>query len=364
MFRSPGFSKRDPNGKSSPPEYGEVHGTRLFPKGQGPTGYAVTGLAARCDWVVMTDCGIDNYQIIGDLKNQPKTVFLSLRSLFHALPCFINNVLPLIHQPFVLITGSEDFTLPNQVDRRWRGSNHEESLKIQQLIQDDRLIHWFIENRDEALPKTSSIPLGHVYGHRPHLEFTQLERVDRTGQRKLNVLCAHRVREGEQWEQRKTVSALAGDVTWPSTTVPTSELPYPEFQEMVRAHRFTLCVSGGGLDPSPKVWTTIANGSIPIIRSTTLDDSYCQLPLVIVNDWNSRCVTSTLLDQWATALSPLYESLSVRRQVLLRLGLDYWWAQILEKLSIPVPQGKSCRKKLIDRNTLPKTLAILGEDLL
>ena len=52
-----------------------MHNTRLFPKGKGAESYRLTGIAALCDWAIMTDSHQSDVSVRGDLSKPPRTVF-------------------------------------------------------------------------------------------------------------------------------------------------------------------------------------------------------------------------------------------------------------------------------------------------
>lgn len=309
-----------------------IHNTRLFPKGSGATAYRLTGIAARCDWAIMTDRHEDEACLHGDTSSQPRTVFLSLRSLFSAIPYFYHEILPNISEAFVLVSGSEDITIPNQVDKRWRPHTIEEKALIHKIVTDDRVIHWFIENRDVALPKTSTLPVGYVLENESKHVETIHSPLLKIKDKPLKVLCAHRVRDGSQWEVRKNLTAFCNERFQNFSTVLTAELSELNFLQQIREHPFILCAQGGGLDPSPKAWLSIANGSIPIIKSSTLNDAYSQLPVVIIDEWNDSNLNVENLQRWVKELSPFYDDPTLRSEVLDKLSLNYWWKKIENKI--------------------------------
>ncbi len=308
----------------------QILNTRLFPKRKGVKAYNLTGIAARCDWAIMTDRKTEEGFVKGALDKSPKTVFLSLRSLFAALPYFYNEILPKIYEPFVLITGSEDITLPNQIDARWRVFNHDEREIIRLILDDYRLIHWFAENLDEENDKMSAIPLGYVFVNNES-EWIEIEEpVSLLKDRPLRVFCSHRVREGPQWEPRRLVTNLCKNEFSRFVTVCDRKIDSNTFKQQVKNHPFTLCVQGGGLDPSPKAWMAIVNGSIPIIKSSPLDKAYSQLPVVIINEWNKEALSLTKLSSWLNVLAPYYNNKILRKKVVFRLSMDFWWKKIID----------------------------------
>lgn len=307
-----------------------VLSTRLFPKGQGPDAYRLTGLAARCDWVVLSDPGEHDPPAVlrKNAAGSPRTVFLSLRAPFAALACFHNEVLPRIRTDFVLVSGSEDVTLPNQRDRRWRRFDEREQAMINAILAHPRLRHWFIENRDEVLPRTSSLPLGYVFmrGESDLVEVPPL--ASPFAERPLRVFCAHRERAGAQWDTRRRVSALCRREWSGVVDLFEEELPSEQFRQALRRYPFALCVQGGGLDPSPKAWLALVEGTIPIIRSSALDDAYAGLPVAIVDDWRAAALGPERLADWRARLSPWFDQPALRAEVLRKLTLDYWWEQV------------------------------------
>lgn len=312
-----------------------LQNTRLFPRGMGASCYRLTGIAERCDWSILTDSTKNYVSLRGDFSKPPRTLFLSLRSYFHALPYFYEEVLPNIKNRFVLITGSEDMTVPNQIDSRWRSFNAGEKKLIANIINDERVIHWFAENRDEDRSKMSTLPVGYVFtpDASNSVAFPRPDILVRN--RPLKVLCAHRVRKGRQWEVRRKLTQLCNERFQNLSTVFAEEIPEESFQQQVRQHPFVLCAQGGGLDPSPKAWYCIANGSIPIIKSSTLDDAYSQLAVAFVDDWHEDCLSLGQLKAWIEKLAPHYDNDQLRAQMLDRLTLDFWWNKIVEVANSP-----------------------------
>lgn len=306
------------------------HSTRLFPKNHGATAYAITGIAAYCDWILLSDCsGLRTYLHHNRNTNNPRFIFLSLRSPFDAIQTFAQEVLPQLGQPFILISGSEDITLPKQTDTRWRKYNKAEAEMIDLIMNHSLLEHWYIENLDsDTHPRCSPLPLGMVFPHGAVAEVT-VPSVPALSTRSLNVFCSHRHREGPQWQPRRDVSALARSTTWREfCTVLDDEISETDFQSELKRHSFVLCVEGGGLDPSPKAWESILHGAIPIIRKTALARAYGHLPVVMVDQWNINSISISRLKAWRNILSPWYDDPERRREVLKRLSIDYWWKAI------------------------------------
>lgn len=307
----------------------EAHQTRLFPKNQGADKYIINGIAARCDWVVLSDLQAPKTMLVKRRALAPKTVFLSLRAPFVAIRYFFSEVLPQLTAPFMLISGSEDVTVPNQLDKRWRVFNDEERAMIEGILAHPNLIHWYAENLDDASqPGMSPLPLGLVH----HESDATPDLVDATPvplkNRSNTVLCAHRIRQGDQWALRQQVSELA-TTHWASfCRVIEEEVSLEHYFAVLHQHSFVLCVEGGGIDPSPKAWHALLNGTIPIICSPGLRAAYKKFPVVFVDDWSADSLNEAMLVKWKEVLQPWYDEPILRQQVMYKLGLDYWWDTI------------------------------------
>lgn len=309
----------------------EVWSTRLFPKGQGAQGYRLTGAAARCDWVVLSDHVAPHAgeRIHPDAPASPRTVFLSLRRAEPAIEYFASQVLPRITAPFTLLSGSEDVTTPHQTDHRWPPYPPAILAAIDEILAHPMLIAWWTENLDDAShPKLGPMPLGLLPadGRSPMAERLDFQPLD---QRPLSVLCAHRHREGPQWEPRRQVSAIAATAWAQWTHSPADELDEPAFLRLLSSHAFVLCVEGGGLDPSPKAWLSLLHGAIPIIRKSPTSAAYHGLPVIIIDDWQADMVTAEKLEAWRRELSGTFQrGANWRQHWFDRLSQDYWWNRL------------------------------------
>ena len=180
------------------------------------------------------------------------------------------------------------------------------------------------------LKNSRTLPVGYVFKQEPSniVKLTPPEAA--ITDRPLKIFCAHRVRDGEQWDERRYLTKLCRQKFSGFATVCEDEISEIEFERQVRQHPFVICAAGGGLDPSPKAWRSIANGSIPIIKSSVLEDAYAQLPVAFVDDWTADCLSEEKLRAWLNELAPYYTPGPLRAETLNKLSLDYWWGRILE----------------------------------
>jgi hypothetical protein len=248
-----------------------------------------------------------------------------LRSPLHAIEYFHAEVLPTIREPFVLVTGSEDVTVPLQTDVRWPRFDAEQRRQLDRIRRDERVIRWFAENLDSWGTGLTPMPTGIVPPPSDALvpELPSFSEAD-----PRSVLCAHRIRPGAQWSKRRSMSKICRVFGDSNCTVIEHEVPYAQFIDSLQRHAFVLCVEGGGLDPSPKAWTALLHGCIPIVRESPTTDAYRDLPVVFTRSWDERAIEPAWLEEEYDRLRPWFESASGRARLRERLTLRYWWGKV------------------------------------
>lgn len=305
-----------------------IHSTRLFPVRLGAHQYKITGIASKCDWVVLSDLKQPHIELRKQRNSQrPETIYLSLRAPIHALNYFVRFVLPSLTHPFILISGSEDFTLPRQIDKRFLDRNTLAHRYVNIILNHQFLRHWTVENLDDNQhPKLRPLPLGMLLEHsKDNEDVIEIPDTANLLSRPLRALSAHRVRAHAQWDTRKRVTKLVKQDWSDWCTSLESEISEDKYLKLQGKYSFVLCVEGGGLDPSPKAWQAILHGAIPIIKKNALSQCYQQLPVIFIDDWNANALSHQKLEQFRSKLSYYYDTEAGRRDTLKRLSLDYWW---------------------------------------
>jgi hypothetical protein len=89
----------------------------------------------------------------------------------------------------------------------------------------------------------------------------------------------------------------------------------------LREHPFTLCVEGGGIDPSPKAFEALRQGSIPIIKNSPLADAYRRFPVLVVEDWLEESLSYDFLLTENDRIRGLWPDWFL---VTERMKLSYW----------------------------------------
>lgn len=276
------------------------------------------------------DWSLTRYGFQGDLSNQPSIIFL--KAVPECLDLFLLHYLPLIQAStrFVLVTGDADTTLPQQVDQRF--PDYVASglqRRLLKLTEDPRLLHWYAENLDTPLAGVTPIPLGYFNrdGHGIFQQIVTDAAPISIRKRPLKAFCAHYVRKGPQWDNRRKVTLLAKD-NWREFVDVHEEIPNHEFFSTLEKYPFVICVGGGGLDPSPKAWTALLAGAIPIIERNPTTAAYTDLPVAYVDSWEAQSLDAAKLQSWIEELHPHFTDPVRRRSVLERMSMASWLRRI------------------------------------
>lgn len=257
-----------------------------------------SGFAARCSWVVGCRHGVQRYANMtfifmtyrfacltghwgvinkftawGSLDRLPTTIFVQAE----LVATFYRRILPCLPSSarFVLLTGDHDGTTPNQLDVRYKKDLT--PAEWRSMLDDRRIVHMFIEHLDDATAlraRVTSLPLGlnplEFASNNPDdvLSAVAWPTPGTLQQRPLRALQCDRVYTSAdqimQFEERKRVAALCLSSSWSSLCDSRANIPIGSFFTTIQEYPFLLCVHGGGLEPSPKAWTALLAGVIPV----------------------------------------------------------------------------------------------------
>jgi hypothetical protein len=285
----------------------------------------LSGLALKCDWFIHTN----NILNITNTE-KPKLIFISNYIGNITIPYFVNNILPNITWNIKIIIASEDFTFPEgDKDDRLNYFNDKKDI-VNNLINNKYVKYIFVENLDTLNPKLVPIPLGILHNMKVDYNLF-MDQKDLT-LRDIKVFCCHRIREdgSKQWDKRKEVTKLCLS-EWKDIVYYKDVMDENEFKNTLLNSQFVICVNGGGIDPSPRVWQALLCGCIPIIQKSTLDEAYSRFPLVYIDEWNKDAITTEKLNIWLDKYKSFYIDKNKRKEVLIMLTLDYWWNIIINK---------------------------------
>ncbi len=211
---------------------------------------------------------------------------------------FFTYIHPRIHHPYILITHNSDDHVPGKCAR---------------YLDDDKLIAWFGQNKDNCNhPKMHSIPIGlanKCWAHGDVDIFKKMQNVPTLCER--NFLLYMNFSVGTFYEERSKVADLFKNNSYCYVSPP-KELSV--YLEDLALSKFVLSPRGNGLD-CHRTWEALLMGAIPIVKTSSLDPMYKNLPVVIVNDWEE-------ID--ADFLHQKYEEFLTHDFEREKMYIDYW----------------------------------------
>lgn len=272
----------------------------------------LTGLLARGSSIVFF-----NGQNFVSQRRRPNSLYAAML----ISPDATSGLSPALYdiEESTLVVGGLDATFPEQIDKRFPLRSAEEIRDLFQGL--SRFEKVYAENLVGYGPNLNPIP-GGITSHpwRGSVVFA-MSRPRLKAPRNL-VFCAHKTRRGsEQWDTRRRVTELARGPWASFTTVQSGRSTLREFRRELQRHPFTLCVEGGGIDPSPKAFEALLRGSIPIIRESEVADAYRHFPVLVIPEWEARHLSPAILRK---ARADLLGDWQDWTDVLERLSMRYW----------------------------------------
>lgn len=305
----------------------DLHSTRHCRSHFSGEQYGSTGISKRMDSIIRFS-GDGSVHAIREI-HQPTTLFVYPTDLNYASLLTYIDSLSIPRSSLHVVIAGEDRTFPRQIDVRYQKGPPNAVEKAKTLLENPKVASLSVENLDTFINGIRPMPTGVL----PRNTTGSTVRVVRTDhfpkpQREKSVLVAHRIREGDQWEARRLTKDLAKGPWRGFCNVLHEEVSPPAFRKLLASHRFTLCVEGGGLDPSPKAFEALLAGSIPIIRRTTVSEAYENFPVLIVDQWSPDALNRALLDQFYEEAAREWSGKWFK--VLYEMSAQRQWKRIVE----------------------------------
>ena len=241
-----------------------------------------------------------------------------------ALPQFLREAMPRIRARFALVTGDEDWSIPQS----FAGSA--------ELLDDPKLVYWFSQNLDHAAnhPKLQVVPIGldfHTISNGPRWGHARATPADQEAELEAlraemppteeRQLLAHadfhfNKHKSQTWgdDRHGVQQALAGNA---SVIFQAKKLKRIELWREKTRYAFVVSPHGNGLD-CHRTWESLVLGNIVIVKRSSIDPLYEGLPVVIVDDW--REITAQNLQRWHGEHAAQFR----RPEVVERLTNAYW----------------------------------------
>ena len=239
-----------------------------------------------------------------------------------AIKTFVQEIMPTVKDPFVLVSGDSDNDMPYGVlsEAEFAG-----------FVEDNRLQHWFCQNLLITHPKMTPIPIGLDYHTmskvgEPHPWGTGCTPLEQEAILKRCVLESPPAEErylqcysnfhhkawgiGERGDRKEVVEKVSKEIVFYDPSYTPREVGW----NRQSFFRFVLSPKGGGYD-CHRTWEAICLGCIPIVKRSGLSPLYDDLPVLQVNDWSE--VTGGLLYK-------TIDEFHTREFNLEKVKLDYW----------------------------------------
>lgn len=195
------------------------------------------------------------------------------------------------NKPFILVTGDEDTTIPDDFLE-----------KSTEILNSTNLIHWYSQNLNLLdNSKISSIPIGldyHTLGNAkpegsswgsPEIPNAQEEYIlnlkkkpfyNRIPKIYINFKKSIRGRYGEK-DRKDAIEQIPSNLQ----VIEEDNIPRKETWKKMSEYTFVASPHGNGLD-CHRTWEALVLGCIPIVKRSSLDNLYEGLPVLIVNSWS------------------------------------------------------------------------------
>ena len=246
------------------------------------------GFRAHCDYVFdETDTSLDPRAVL-----PYSVVFLK----GDYLASFFTQIHPFIVHPYILVTHNSDDSAPGQFGY---------------VLDEEKLIAWFSQNVDDpSHEKMHPIPIGIANRSWAHGNGSMIEAVSKRELPKTHLLYLN-VAVSTYPTERSQVFNLFYRAPFAYYS------PMQSFETYlgdVASSQFVASPRGNGLD-THRFWESLYLGAYPIVKSSSLDSLYADLPVVIIQNWEE--VTEEFLKQ-------KQEEMQGQNYNLDKLKISYW----------------------------------------
>ncbi len=238
----------------------------------------------------------------GGIPFNPETV--GPRSIIYIetdfLDHFFLSIFPRLSNPVILITHNGDWPSPG---------------RFVQYLDDPKIIMWFGQNCDiQPHPKFYPIPIGIAnpkWGHgNPKIFDAVLNRLEKKGERKRLSQLYINFSPGTNPVRSQLIHMFKSK----PLAVLVSMKPVQKYLMEMSHYKFVLSPWGNGLD-CHRTWEALLVGCIPVVKTSTLDPLYEDLPVIIVQDWHE--ITEDFLQN-------RYQEMKDKKYNQEKLFMNYW----------------------------------------
>lgn len=248
-----------------------------------------------------SDYTVENNSCAWDPKKVSSNSIIFIESDF--LEHFFKDIFPHIKNPIILLTHNGDGSAPG---------------KFKNYLDDPKIVMWFGQNCDTIVhPKFCPIPIGIANPKWPQGNTKVFDEV-------CNIV-----------HKEKRHKKLHLYINFSPTTNPvrsylhklfnnnslaqfSRQKPLKDYLLEMAQYKFVLSPFGNGLD-CHRTWEALLVGSIPVVKTSTLDPLYKDLPVIIVQEWQD--ITENFLKK-------KYKEIKGKTYNKEKIFMPYWLALI------------------------------------
>ena len=298
------------------------------------------------NWVTLADVVIEstykrrpNYDYKAELNtafNSKKNPVIMVKT--DLLPNYIDT-LNKLDRPFTLITTSNDDHCPPYLEFPPDEAKYPKlKEKTDLLLQSPNLLMWYAKNPCIVHNKLKPYPIGpkwqwrttQFYGENKYENLqiyksfgTDPEKMfrDHTLKKDLVFLNFSQTTNNPLYRPHKSCrhnvksDLLKRGFKW------NENRPFKDYMQTMTTYKFALAPPGRGID-THRCWEALMVGTIPIVMSSSINELYQDLPVVVVEDWN--VVTEEFLHK-------KYDEIQKSTYDFKKVYCDYWVKKITEK---------------------------------
>jgi hypothetical protein len=213
---------------------------------------------------------------------------------------FFTSIHPRIHSRYILICHNTDHSFPGQ---------------FVSILNDQKLIALFTQNLDGTQhPKLYPLPIGIRNRHWEPQNREIIQKYKSLSGPKTHLAYCNITAQTYPSERNQVL-----DICLKSSYCYCSQWKdFETYAREVSESKFTIAPRGNGLD-THRLWEALYLGSIPVVKTSSLDPLFEGLPVLIINDWSE--LTEEFLHQ-------KYAEITNSRHLMSKLYAEYYFDQI------------------------------------
>lgn len=234
------------------------------------------------------------------LRPETITPYSTIFVQTHKLDLFFAHIHPNIPCQYILITHNSDNSAP---------------APYTSYLEDEKIIVWFTANYDGyPHPKIHPIPFGIAWICLPWGDGEALKRVQSRNHKKTHLAYLNFTVDSFPSERGEVFHLFSNK----PFCFRSERKPYEDFLVDLASSKFCISPRGAGLD-TYRLWESLYLGVIPIVKSSSLDSLFADLPVLIVSDW--KLVTRKFLKE-------KYKEFKSKTYNMEKIYSDYWFRLI------------------------------------